>query len=131
MLEWDKGGYDLTETAFMLSAKALGYRYLAAEADGSQENLEYVETTAKILFDGKWIASFLRRLLEVYRGSKTLDFNTPEDTLFILEQEIEDFDNAIEIARDVLSDNPEVLAAELQKLAQKRPDLPKPTAAAA
>ena len=130
MLEWDKGAHNLTETAFMLSANALGYRYIAVQADAEEkEHLECIDTAAQILFDGKWIANFLRRLLRVYRGSKELDFDTPEDTLFVLEQEMEDFDNDCEIAQGVLRDNPEALAAELQKLAQERPELFSPTTA--
>ena len=132
MEEWDTSAYDLTETAFILSARALGYKHIAAEADAEKENLVYIDAAAQILLDGKWIANFLRRLFQIYRGNAAgLNFNTPEDAFFMFQQEIDDFENAREVAQGVLRDSPEVLAAELQELAQKRPDLLKPTASAA
>ena len=130
MEEWDKGPYNLTETAFILSARTLGHKHIAAEADAGKENLKHIDTAAQIFLEGKWIAGFLRNLFRAYRGN-IATFSNPDDTLFVLQSEIDDFDNALEVAQNLLEDSPEVVAAELQELAKKRPDLFNPATSAA
>lgn len=128
MEKWEKGCYHLPEAAFAMGSRALGYKAIAVDVN-NKENIENIDTAARIFLQGEWLAQFLRQLFRTYRRG-TLDFKTPEGTFYVLNCEMEEFDNARETAADVLRDNPEALTAELRELAQKRPDLFKSAAAA-
>ena len=121
MERWEKGCYYLPEAAFAMGSRALGYKAIAVEMD-NKESVENIDTAARILLQGEWLAQFLRQLFCAYR-SGILDSKTPEGTFYVLNCEMEEFDNVRENAADVLRDNPDALTAELRDLAQKRPDL--------
>jgi hypothetical protein len=134
MDEWERAPYTLAETAFMEGARALGEDWIAVEfgedRDNNPELRDDIQTAGKIFLRNEWLARFLHHLFRLYRTGARQPW-TPDDVLSILESEMDDFNLKIDETRDILKDHPDAIAAELQELAEKRPDLLRRAPAAA
>src|ERR1017187_10079472 len=55
MEKWEKGCCHLPEAAFAMGSRALGYKAIAVDVD-NKESIENIDTVARILLQGEWLA---------------------------------------------------------------------------
>ena len=118
--ECNKEMYNVMEVAYVLGNREFGFGFLS-EPDEDPKYAKDLQALYFMLMDrGNWLARFLRGLCTDARSKASL---TPEDVLEGLEDRLNDFQNEVDDARNLLANYPEVLQDDVREAVRKRPDI--------
>jgi len=117
LLDWKQISSGLAET---ILAHGLAQVGIVGDAKQLLGWMSPLREFGALLRKGSWAVDFVSSLHHLSESEKPF---TPESALHALSVEIEDFRTQIDVARQTLTENPETLAADIEKAIEASPAL--------
>jgi hypothetical protein len=111
------GGYTIPEAALGESTAHFRFRI---EPDEIEDHAKYYQGLTLVLLKRGWLQTFLGLILHLVLDGRRL---TPEDVMDTLDNDMQQFDTNVDIAREILKEYPEIVAPEIKLALDAHPDL--------